>query len=76
MVTVTPPWAESPFQCLITPSVNKFLPMSNLNLSYCSFRLCSLILSIVTWEKGLKPHLAPASFQGVVESDEVSLKPP
>lgn len=41
-----------PFQCLATISMKKFLMLSSLNLSWCSLRLYSFVLSLFTWEKG------------------------
>ncbi|KAJ7399922.1 hypothetical protein BTVI_110056 [Pitangus sulphuratus] len=45
----------SPFRCLTTPSMNKFLLMSNLNLPCYSLSLSPLILFLVAWVKRSTP---------------------
>ncbi|KAK4833022.1 LOW QUALITY PROTEIN: hypothetical protein QYF61_027404 [Mycteria americana] len=62
------------FQCLITLSVNKFFPVSNLNLPWHNLRPFSLVLLLVALEK----RLTPTSLQPpvVVESNKVSPQPP
>ena len=63
------------FQCLTTLSVKKRILISNLNLPWGNSEAISFILSLVTWDKRLTPHLATISFQVIVESDKVSTQP-
>ena len=65
------------FQCLTTLSQNKFILISNLNLSWCNFRPYPLFLPLVTWEgKEFDCHIATISFQEIVENYKISSDPP
>jgi len=61
------------FQCLATPSKKKFLPIPSLNLPWHNWRPLPPVLQLLLGRRGW-PHLITTSFQGIVESNKVSVR--
>lgn len=65
----------SPFHCFTTLSMTEIFLISTLNLPWHNLRPFPLLLSFVTWQERLTPHLTITFFQVVVESSKVIPQP-
>ena len=65
----------SPFQCLTTLSVKKFILKSNPNVPWYNLRLFPFSSFVNYMGEEANPHFATTSFQGVVESTEFFPEP-